>query len=586
MEVPTAPPPLPPPLPRRPPSVRPFPNEETFPLHSFAATSITAAKRQNNKQPRQNNEYYYDDVQMPLVQPQHNKNNQHIYHEIDEARKYDLLFAQPHLRILRFNPSIWLIWSAVIVVNIGLFIILMLFRQFPDNWLTVAKNAAIMTALNFTILGFTINHVYSNKETWIMYLHRSLAIFTFVFAIVHIVGHIVLLVNILEDVTDQRVEISEKEEAKDYVRTYIYDRLVFYITGLGMIIALSVLLSCASRGVRKRHYNVFYYTHIIGVAAFIFIGTIHSVWYLFAIFYPLMFIYMPRILRRWYVKYRINTVNFGSDYAIVTLVVYHNWFKRLLLLGSLWKDMRDVWIVCPEFGQFERHPFTVIEVEKHDGYTLVKLLIWRYGDWKSRVVRHLKSSQKIELHSYGLQIAIDEARISDLMTPSALKSNNILFILENAGISSFIAFSNYIWSMPTVQDRARNIVLHYRIDDSSIFDLLSETLNRLRSIPSIHVEAHIYTSIATLFENKITQQTTRLDYKRILKSFFCVTDTGKSDARRLALENGSLFVYSNDEALRERIVRQLRLWIKQGYYEGCDNDPTRFINHREINIIL
>lgn len=520
------------------------------------------------------------------------------------VRKYDLLFDRPQSRIVRFNMSVWLVWSSVFVVTMSIFVTLVVLRQYPEVGLTVAKNSAVLAVLTFTLLGLTIDRVYSNKKTWLLHAHRALAVASFLFALLHVSAHVFLLAMAFHE-TDDDDDGSYKDSFSEGSR-YLLDRAIFYASGMGMLVSLLALLTCARRGVQKRRYNVFYYTHILGSGLFVAFAIVHSLWYIVAILYPVCVVYMPRVLRRCFVRSRVSSVQFGRDYALITLAIYRTWLNRLLLLDGLSREMCDVWLVCSAFGALERHPFTVLSVNERGASTYVDLLVWRYGDWKAKVVRRLAENQKFELYSHGLRVRIDESRTGDLMSEAALRSSNVLFILENAGISSFIAYANYLTTSTKTQDRPRNLVLHYRVEDTSILRLLDESVTRLRAIPSISVTVYVYTLDCNNNNNNSNDDvgdafatnrihTARLNYKRILKSFFQTTcdddndsdDAGANSARRLALENGSLYVYSNDEAMRERVVRQTRRWLRKGYYEGCeDNDAIHFAKRRKINIVL
>lgn len=493
-------------------------------------------------------------------------------------KKYDLLFDQPRSRNVRFGASLWLIWSVVLSLSLIAFITLLVLRQFDDPILTVAKNSAAVSLVALLLLSFTIDRIHSNKETWLLHLHRTLAFTLFIYALVHIIAHILLLINAIMS--------SSSSSMTTDLQQFLLDRTIFYSTGVIMIAALIVILIFARRRVRKHDYNVFYYTHILGVLVFIVFAIVHSPFYLAILIYPLTVIYVPRLLRLAFVRARIKAVNFGRDYAMIDLTVSYNWFSKFIMLSSMLRAMSDVWLVSSTLGRFERHPFTVIYTRRLTSTVCIKILVWRFGDWKGKLVKTLRENQNLNLYNYGIRIAIDEFRTSDLMCKAALKSSNVLFVLENSGISSFLSYAYYLIETTKLHDRSRRIMLCYRTDDIGILSELTLAVNALRDLNFVLLTTQVFTSVPCVFCDEDTIVSTRLDYRRAMRSFFVVTDDGSNVVLTQTLRDGSVYLYSNDESMRDRVVRQSKRWLKLGYYDGLEDDIVRLNKNRKINILL
>lgn len=447
----------------------------------------------------------------------------------------------PHIAY-NYNISRIAVTTVFIIAHFIVFTLLMLFRTFPQISRAVAKNSAVLTLVDLTCLVATMGYTSTVKRTILHTLHVWSGVMLVLWSLVHTVGHIYLLYEFSAFLFDHLRYF--------YTSVFPYE----YTSGVIMLLALLVVICMSINPVRKHKYDSFYFTHIVGWTLFSLLAGFHSYYLLAPIGITAITLYAKRILNRVCLKPCVSVRYYGNKFVLLNLRIRDTWLTRWLLLNFLRNNQGNavVWIssaMLDGCSRFERHPFTVIEIDQHQrnpNYAFITLMISRSGNWKQSLHSLLSRNMNRELYSLGVRLMIDSARVGEFTDSSMLKSVNLLFLLENVGIASFLAFIRFLCD-PKHREKLhvheRVLHLHYRVDDLEYLTVLATYLDIVSSFKFVKVEPTIYTSMPFTFRNQATVVSSRLNYRRILPKFL--------------LTSGKHYIYMNDQVMVQRINREL-----------------------------
>lgn len=432
--------------------------------------------------------------------------------------------------------------ASVLVSNLVTFATLMYLRQFSQLSRTIAKNSAVITVVNLSMIVLTINRTSSMKNTIVQIIHINCGLMFALFSIIHTVAHIFLLY-------DATIFFYEA------VKYFYLTRFPFeYNSGVILLFASLVTIGASMGSTRKHKYNVFYFSHIVSWTIIAATVAFHSYYLLGPIVLSLFVLYVPRLASRRFVRPCVLVEHIGNQFVVINLKIKNNRLNRWLLLNFLHRNQGNatVWIFSRNlrgFSCLERHPFSVIGIDKcqdDSSHDVVTAMVSCSGDWKGSVFSELIRNASLRLYSCGVQLGVDSVRSGEFSTGDLTRSENLLFVLENVGIASFLAFVRFFVdpkNSKILHDRKRMIRLHYRTDDVGYLSFLDDRVSMLLQLPFVKVECVIYTIASFLFRGKPTIVSSRIDYRKTLS--------------RCLLSPGRHYIYTNDSATRARVERAL-----------------------------
>lgn len=427
-----------------------------------------------------------------------------------------------------------------LLINLLVFMLLMVFRQFPELSRGFAKNSAALTVVDGLVLVLTINRTSSNKNTILQTVHVMSGItFTF-FSLVHTIAHVILLYNLT---------LFVPVSVLYYAKYFAFE----YSSGTIMLLALLILLGTAYTAVRKYRFNLFYFTHVTCWTIFALAVSFHSYYLLLPVAISVVVLYMSRFAVRCLVNCRLSLAHIGKQFVVVNLRIRNTRIARWLVLNRLfeWQGDADIWISTTSLknhSRFERHPYTMIEIAKHKSnkYCDVLLMVSSSGDWKNAFFSAIRQNANRELYSYGVKMVLDSVRRGDFREARFLRCTRILFLLENAGIASFLAYLRFVCepnNRPELHDRVRTLDLHFRVDDLDYLIFLDRYISMAEKFKFIVINYKIYSTIPALFRGESTTVANRINHRRVLSDF--LSGPGKS------------YVYTNDRVMHDRVEREL-----------------------------
>lgn len=399
----------------------------------------------------------------------------------------------------------------------------------------ITKSCALMTivTLSLSILSLfeILNIVYSQRKQYHMFFVNT----TLFFSIIHAIVHIYLI---------------EKEN-------------IFksgYISGIILSLLFILLFTGTTYKMRKYYYHYFYLIHTLLVFLIITISIIHSVLFLYITILVVIYGSYKFIFKRHNVTTcSINSIN--SSYANLHLL-YPSQINKLT-------DIQHgdyAYIRCKNlkgYFKYEKHPFTVVNIKclnetlqlpqiysdiitpKAKKQVAIDIIVSTNGNWCSRLNNFILSNRDYELTNSGLDLEILGTFKGSLR--HVFKSNNIIFIITGIGITSFLAYLNYL-NDPINQIIKRNISLHWNVKNANILKLLdvidSFELNKRKDISysiSIYTQAYlidILTKEEKIKNNNINLYTSSIPIKKIFTDLKDVTVffSGNSDEKRNLLK--------------------------------------------------
>lgn len=431
-----------------------------------------------------------------------------------------------------------------VLLHLLVFVLLMIFRTFSKLSQAVAKNSAVLTVIDLTILVITMSYTSTTKRTLLHTLHVCSGVMLILWSLIHTAGHVYLLY-------EYTAFLGE------HLRYFYGTVFPFeYTSGAIMLLALLAVIGLSAVPIRKHRYDTFYFSHIIGWTVFVAVSGFHSYYLLPPIGITLFTIYGKRVMNRWFLRPVLSVKYRGKQFALINLKIRDTWLTRWLALSFLRKNQGNavVWLSSSSLNgcsRFERHPFSMIEIDNHPkdpNYALITLMISRSGNWKRSLHDAIDRNANRELYSLGVKLFVDSVRAGDFMNRDMLRSVNLLFLLENVGIASFLAFVRFICDpkhRKQLHDRERILHLHYRVDDLEYLTVLNTYIELASQFKFMRIQHTIYTTMPFTFRGKSTVTSNRLNYRRILPNFL--------------LAPGRHYVYMNDSEMVDRIDRELTL---------------------------
>lgn len=399
----------------------------------------------------------------------------------------------------------------------------------------ITKSCALMTitSMSLSILSLfeVLNIVYSQRKQFHMFFINT----TIFFGVIHLIIHIYLV------------------ESENVFKSG-------YVSGAILTFAFILLFIGTRYKVRRYYYHYFYLFHSLFVILVIVIGIIHSVLFLYiAILIIIYAIYKFYLKRHVVTSCSINTIN--SSYTNIHLLYQSKINKQTDIQHGDYAYIR-----CKNMNgyfKYEKHPFTVINIKclnetlqlpkiysdiltpKSKQQIALDIIISTNGNWCSRLNKFILSNSDYELTNSGLKIEIFGTFKGSLR--NIFKSSNVVFIITGIGITSFLAYLNYL-NDPINQILKRNITLHWTVRNANILKLLDiiesfELYNRKDISYNISIYTQAYLVDIFNKENKISDRnvhffTSSISIKKIFKNREEVTVffSGNSDEKRNLLK--------------------------------------------------
>jgi len=400
--------------------------------------------------------------------------------------------------------------------------------------LIFAKNSAVLTVVATYICLFIAKYVLNREDCLSISVHRAAAYLILIFSLIHTISHIVRYFAVIRSV---------------YTFNELMNSVLFlkYLTGIFMLVFLLLLILTSTNFIRKYHFNLFYYIHLVSVIGFLVSSCLHSIWFVPIVLYWLLTIPMHRFLCRIFVKCTLLVEMYSSDFVLIDLKIKRTWLAKLLLLNTLEHNNgnSDIWMICKNISYLERHPFTVIETNHRGDHDYVRVMFSKFGDWKMQLATLLETNKPYNLYSCGASILVDTAHIS--MSFGPWKSKYLLFLMNNVEYTTFLAFITHLCDKRNdkVRKIVRHIYLHYSFSHYDYYRVLVKHLDRTKLFNSIHINVTVYTSL-DITENElidsiqvVKNSTCRLPYRQAIDKFYScnVSDTG---SRAIVVTNSLL----------------------------------------------
>lgn len=397
----------------------------------------------------------------------------------------------------------------------------------------ITKSCALMTitTLSLSILSLFegLNIVYSQRKQYHMFFVNT----TLFFSIIHAIIHIYLV------------------EKGNVFKTG-------YVTGIILSFLFIILFTGTTYKIRKYYYHYFYLIHTLLIFLIIIISIIHSILFLYITILILIYITYKFIFKRHVITAcSVNSIN--SSYVNIHLL-YPSKINKLT-------DIQHgdyAYIRCKNLNgyfKYEKHPFTVVNIKclnetlqlpqiysdiinpKTKQQVAIDIIISTNGNWCSRLNNFILSNRDYELTNNGLDIEILGIFKGSLR--HVFKCNNVIFIITGIGITSFLAYLNYL-NDPINQILKRNISLYWNVKSANILKLLdvieSFKLNKRKDISfniSIYTQAYLIDTFNKKPDNNnINFFTSSIPIKKIFKDIkeTAVFFSGNSDEKRNLLK--------------------------------------------------
>lgn len=402
-------------------------------------------------------------------------------------------------------------------------------KIFNKSYTLIAKSTTIPIIFNFIICLLT-SHNYH-------FYHIVSFFFFFFFSLVHVIFHLfVFFFN-----------------TNNLLPHYIF----FYISGFIILIWLFLIFIVSV--LRKRIYKYFIYIHYsFYFLTFFFI--VHSPIFFFA-FIPFFYRKIKEIIILFYTP-KIKIEKVYKQFICLTLTYKLNYLTNFILVSSL---ENYCYIICKNISNFEHHVFTITSIKKENKYISYEIIISNNGDWKNKLHCIALSNFDFNFYNNGLNIKIVKFRENNISNVFS-KFDNIVFVLENIGITTFFSSLNLFLTINKLQMKKYNITLHYKFDFIEYYEiLLLKYIEYVKNIKNNfnNIEIFLHTSILNLKTHSLDMlkpiNSTRMDVNEIFKTLENKSNENKCLKTCIIINNN-----------KSEFVNRLRKKFNQNRYKVRD----------------
>lgn len=443
--------------------------------------------------------------------------------------------------------------TIIYTLNLFIFILLMCLRTCDRSFIqAIAKNSAILTAISLGLLVLSARRTEPESQMLWQIIHECSAMTLLVCSLVHSIAHLLPPPLLL------LLPIQQQQQ-----------QLFFICTGSIMLSSIIVISLISIKSIRRRYYDFFYVSHVIGFLLIGLAAVLHSPVFLA----PSIALYACAILsQRALTLCRQHNHDLRVHHLTESFVILDIHVPRVLCCtGVNWAQCKHkheltVWLVCPQISYLQRHPFTVFEHEQcWSGYCRLRVMISNNNkcDWKHELNNLIQQAFSERIGEKLLPTIFVDTLRRQAYPHKMLTAPVVLFILKNVGISSFFAYLQAILSDPRLQQQTTNrqIVLHYQCCRYDYLSLLAERLMKYKS--SIFV---IYTTVYMLRYQNIGSHFRG----KLLSDLMCIKSNSQLNVTGAIIEASRIytdvqqqqqqfkqkrpFCYTNERAFRDRVA--------------------------------
>jgi predicted ferric reductase len=158
-----------------------------------------------------------------------------------------------------------------------------------------------------------------------------------------------------------------------------------WFTGIGLLTCLTILVSAAHRNVRRNHFYIFYYTHML-YWPITFFNFFHGAGYFgpnfwkFAIV-PIGIFVLDRIHRKYKERIPVSLIDFTNMGVVTTISLGKESMPE-------YSEGHYAFVNCPHVSEYEWHPFTISSAPQ-EPFVTFHMRIQGEGSWTRRVKDYL-----------------------------------------------------------------------------------------------------------------------------------------------------------------------------------------------------
>ncbi|UDM55332.1 dual oxidase 1 [Phenacoccus solenopsis nudivirus] len=369
----------------------------------------------------------------------------------------------------------------------------------------VAKISASLIVTNMTITMLVSRKSFTNY----ILLHAISACVTMIVSATHTLAHILLYV--METRRERRqqqmnVDFSTSVNDDDDIMNNDDDTVdnmikpqrvqllqmyrVEYTTGVILVLWLFAVSVTSYR--RRNNYRYFLLVHyvIYAISAVLLAHSpLHAVCYL-----PVLYDKIVNLIMYSLKPVSIRLIDVSK--AVVRIRITYNASHFCGLADYVLPKTVDshLYVVCSNISTWEKHPFTVIRYKNRKEERSYEIVVSSNGDWKRAFCKIANFNVDSMLHNDGYFLRVlDTSR--GCMSRFLRCYDNLIFVLENVGISSFCSALNLLFDNNKRHHvKYYNIVLFYKIDMFAYYELLLEELVTVLALQFVDVTVYLYSN--------------------------------------------------------------------------------------------
>jgi len=259
-------------------------------------------------------------------------------------------------------------------------------------WVPVAKFFGVIMDINFTIIFIPVSRLFirwlyersTGSHTMKSSIFKSvLYIFPLDYALEFhmlcgIIGYFCAVMHTFAHIMNFATKAEE-----------VWSKFGWWIwfSGIGLLFCLTILVSAVHRNVRRNHFNIFYYTHLMYIPITI-LNIFHGANFMgpnfwkFLLLGPGPIFLFERIYRYYISSIPVSLIDFTNMGVVTTISLG----KEAFLHG--YKEGHYAFINCPHVSKYDWHPFTISSAPQ-EPYITFHMRVQGEGSWTKRVKEYL-----------------------------------------------------------------------------------------------------------------------------------------------------------------------------------------------------